>query len=370
MPFIKNNITLKRRMNMVNSGNYIALGGIGNHALDVKIVEVINKFGNCDIKFLHLDMDQFADGEQDFRIPEYQKIKGKHVLLFQSMHKNVRGLGSQFLTLAWAAKYQYGAKSIIAIVPFLLYRRQDHVENMREINRNLMFIQSMKNNGVDKLILCDIHSETTLTNCAKIGIEAWNVDPTPAYVAYLKVLVDMAYKHNRKFFIYSPDAGSIGRAVPLAKKLGVTVAINFKERAHTGKVKKGKDPTEAELKKLKEKYEIEIIVANEKLKGADVAMREDEITTGNTARTAGLYLKNELGVNELTFIATHPVCVSGWRRRFIDNTPFNHIYFGNTIPKDYRKSTGGKATRVDMSQVIGSQLYEIISEPEKTNNKP
>ncbi|MCK4554331.1 hypothetical protein KAU19_05235, partial [Candidatus Parcubacteria bacterium] len=101
---------------MFNSKNFVALSGIGNHPLDIKIINVINKLGRANLKFLHLDMDEFPDGEQDFRIPAYQKIKGKHVLLFQSMHKHIRGLGSQFLTLAWAAKYQYDAKSIIATV--------------------------------------------------------------------------------------------------------------------------------------------------------------------------------------------------------------------------------------------------------------
>ncbi len=347
---------------MFNSKNFVALSGIGNHPLDIKIINVINKLGRANLKFLHLDMDEFPDGEQDFRIPAYQKIKGKHVLLFQSMHKHIRGLGSQFLTLAWAAKYQYGAKSIIATVPFLLYRRQDHAENMKEINRNLMFLQSMKNNGVDKLILCDIHSQATLDNCKKVGIEAWNVNTTPAYIAHLKVLVELAYKNNRKFFIYSPDAGSIERAVPLAKGLNVTVAINFKNRAHTGKIEKAEDPTEIQVKELQDKYGIEIILADERLREADVAMREDELSTGSTARDAGLYLKKALGVNELSFIATHAVCAQGWRRKFIDNSPFDYIFFGNTIPRDYRKSTGGKATKVDMSRVIGNQLFEVICE--------
>jgi len=351
---------------MFASDNFVVIGGTGNHDLDTTILRRVNDIGHGGLKFLHLNMGQYPDGEPDDRIEEYGKIKGKHVLLFQSIHSDVPGLQRQFLTLAWAAKHQYGAKSITAIVPFLCYRRQDNKQKQGEIDRNRMFCYDMRQKGVTRLILCDIHSKVTLENCEEVGIKAYNVDPTLAYADKLRVLVNLVRNKGKRFYVYSPDEGSIERAALLARALNVPVAVDFKKRMDTGNIKGVKDPNSKKLDELSKKFKIKIVAADKRLRGSSIAVREDELATGDTAREAGKKLKEKLKINELYFCCTHPVCTPGWKRKFIDNSPYDGIFLGNTIPRQYNKATGGKTAKVDMSQVIANKLIQVMSDIENS----
>jgi len=341
---------------MFEPQKFAILGGTGNHDLDAGVLHWINQWGACQLKFHHLDMDTFADIEDDFKIEGNENLTGKHVIVFQSMH-NLR-LMHQFLMLAWAAKFQYGAASIIGVVPFYMYRRQDHPEKPEEIHRNLWLAHNMAANGVSKLVLCDIHSLITLENCRKEGIEVWNVDPTPAYSFQVKTWVERAHQEGREFYVYSPDLGSVTRALVLAKELGVKLAVTPKHRLPTGKVEMIQDPDIIE--RLCQQHKTDLIIADDQLSGATVVMCDDEVATGGTAKLTAQRLVNEIGAYEVLFYATHPVCTPGWKRVFVADNAFTHIFLGNTIPRGYEKATGGKITEVDLSQVIAQQLFKVM----------
>ncbi|MDD5032218.1 MAG: ribose-phosphate diphosphokinase [Patescibacteria group bacterium] len=350
---------------MIIQDNFVVLGGTGNHELDKCILAIVNDLGRTRLSFLHLNMDDFPDDEDDFRITHPERIAGKHVILFQSVHNDSRqNLERQFLTLAWAAKYQYGAKSIIAVVPFMSYRRQDHPEKTDEIHRNLWFVHNMQANGVDELILCDIHSDVTLENCEKIGIKVYNVDPSPAFASILKPRVGLSRAKGRQFFVYSPDRGSIRRAASLAKELGVPVMVSLKNRLHDCSVAAEEDPEKLaaikrELAELQERFGVPISLAGEDLNDASICIREDELSTGGTAVMTGKALK-QAGAGEIFFCATHPVCTKGWKRKIVDDNPFTAILLGDTIPRPYRKETGGEVSTVSMARVIANQLFVIM----------
>ncbi len=340
---------------MLNTKDFVVIGGVGNHELDSFIIKDINDLTHGKLKFLHLNIDTYPDGEPDLRIENHKEIKGKHVLLFQSIYTG--NLKSQFLTLAWAAKRQYGAKSVTAIVPFMRYRRQENEKNIDEINRNKMFIEDMEHKGIDRVIFCDIHSQHTMKYCKKVGIEAYNVDPSPAYARKLRVFVDVAKDAGREFLLYSPDGGRIEATAKLAKELGVGIIADLKGRAHDGKVKTIN--IKNKLKKLSKKHGVKIMLPDKHVKGASIGIREDEKSTGGTANIVGRRL-TKLGAYEVIFCATHPVCAPGWKRKLIDKCSFTAIFSGNTIPRNYEKSTGGKITTIHMSNVIAQRLLRVM----------
>jgi len=123
---------------MFDPRKFIVIGGTGNHDLDAHVLREINKLGHTELEFSHLDIDLYPDREDAFEIQEYEKLSGRHVIIFQSVYDV--SLKERFLTLIWAAKYQYKARSVIAVVPFMIYRRQERAEKEKEINRNRMFI--------------------------------------------------------------------------------------------------------------------------------------------------------------------------------------------------------------------------------------
>ena len=340
----------------ITADKFVIIGGTGNHDLDKHIIEWINSTIGIDLKFTHIDFDSYADNEDNFRIPDNKNIKGKIAVIFQSIYDKERE--AQFKTLCWAAKFQYGASKIIAVLPFMNYRRQDHDEKEHEINRNREFIHSLKSSGVDKLILCDIHSQKTLENCREEGIEAYNVSGAPIFADRLMPIVDLIQMSGTKFYVYSPDCGSVGRAYNLAKILNVPILMDMKQRENSGEVTIVR--SEAEMEKIRAKYDCNIHFADaEQVQGAAITIIEDELASGRTGQLTGWRLRN-MGAKSLIFCATHPVCIPGWKRNFIDNSPFDMILFGNTIPRPYKKETGGQVTNVFMTKVIASQLMIVM----------
>lgn len=346
----------------MDTTKFVLISGTGNHTLTRGIIDVVNEMtppGQPDLTFSHLDFDEFPDGEPDFRIENFEGIEGKHALIFNSCHD--REMLEEFRTLAWAAKHQYGATSVTGVIPFMRYRRQDHAEKRHEINRNRMLIHGLASDGISRLVLCDIHSQITLANCKDFGIKAWNVDPSSVFATELIPLVAKAKEAGRKFYIHAPDVGSIPRAVALAKIIGADISAHPKERLPNGETRIIEDP--AELKKIQEEYDVEIIFADNQLAGAEICIREDEISSGGTATKSGQKML-KLGAYRVHFCVTHPVCSPGWKRQIFSSNPFTFIMFGNTIERHnrYKFTTGGIVKRMDMSKVIAHQLFEVMKE--------
>ncbi len=348
---------------MIIGENFVVIGGTGNHALSIEIIDWIKTVTGTGIKlsFNHIDFDKFGDGEPDFKIQNPEIIKDKIVILIQSMYTPV--LQEQFLTLAWAAKEQYKAKHVIAVLPFIRFRRQDRKEKKHEINRNLMLAHNIKFHGVDQVIFCDIHSKTSLENCEKVGLKAYNVSPAPVFAKIAKTELESLSGTKNKVWVYSPDEGSISRALELAKILNISVLVDLKNRSNDGTVTSVQD--DDKLKELEEKYQTKLTAAEPKhVKGATIIVREDELSSGGTAVLAGWKLKNDRAA-KLIFFATHPVCVRGWKRKFVDSNPFDLAILGNTIPRGYEKSTGGRVGHASMGKVIAQQLILVMKEAQK-----
>lgn len=340
---------------------FISLSGNGHFELSREILEKFKRLAKVNIEYLHLNDGMFADGEPDQMIPQHEKIKGKIALLFQSIHPHSLGLQDEFTTLIWATKKQYGAKMVIGIVPFMCYRRQDHPENTDEIHRNLMFVEELKNKGLDALVLCDIHSKQTLINCQNVGLPVWNTDPTFAFKEIISPLARKSGKNSNNFHIYSPDLGSAERAAKLAKSLGVSVAITLKERSMSGEVKINQSKIQKLLNHLSKDFGVIFFYADNRLKGSHVCIREDELDTGTTARTTAFMLREKFQVSKVTLCATHAVFSPGWRRKLLFGDPFDYIFIGDTIPRTYRRQTGGKIITVGMASLIAGELFTAVN---------
>lgn len=356
-----------RRNKMLDTSRFVVLGGNGNHELDKEIIAAVNQIvaggqGADQLVFSHLDGGRFADGESDLRIINWQGLAGKHLIVFQTTRRRSREtheLIAELLTMAWAAKYQYGALSVTAVVPFMSFRRQDHPENLDEIHRNRWLIHMMAACGIDRLVVCDIHSDQTRQNCEQEGIQFYNVPSASVFANHLRPMVEIAKSQGRKFFIYAPDAGAVPRAIALAKELGVGVTVTLKERSHDGNVEIKEDLET--LQALSKRYGFELMPADERLAGASICLVDDELSTGRTASKTGHSLLDDLGVHEVFFCATHAVCADGWKRTFVSNTPFARIFLGNTVHRGYFDTTGGAITNVNVAQAIAYALLVVLN---------
>lgn len=337
-----------------------------------QIVE--EKYRKDTIQWKHLDMRRFPDGEPDFRIEDHENIEGKNVVIFQSIYD--LPYENQTIDLIWACKKQYKAKKVILVAPFFRYRRQDHPEIKKEINRNLRFCQSLKKAGLDEIIICEIHSQETIKNLQNVSIVTHHITPHALYAQKLLPVIKAAKEENKEVYLYSPDKGSIPRAASVAEeleKLGykISISVTFKKRI-TGsdtKVTQNKE----ELKKIQQKYpNLNIFATDKRLKDSIVIMLEDELSTGGTAKNNGNLLKENYEVYGAIFIAAHPVCTWGWKGKFIDKTPFSPItlkdkvfpgiMFGNTILRHYEKRTGHIVEDINFDALIAEKVFKIMLE--------
>jgi len=336
-------------------GKVLFYSGNGNHQLGAQILKQVTEYLGSTAKFSHTDFGEFPDGESDAQIPKYSNINGKVVVFYQSVFSTE--LFEEALELIWAMKKQYGAKHVIAVFPFMIFRRQDHKENMSEICRLRMAIDRLKHAGVDELITISPHSSKMAEFCEEFEIKMHEVDPSTLFASTID-----AYTSEVPV-VYSPDRGSIPRAIALAKLTNSKVIFSLKERGLNNDTKilpKEQKQVEEIIKHYTEEGFTDIHYADaSRIKGQTIVMVEDEVSTGGTANKTGQRLK-QLKAKEIIFLAVHPVFVSGWRRKLFDDEPFDKVIMGNTIPRDYGKQTGGLIHTVDTSGLLGKGLFKSL----------
>ncbi|MFA5131114.1 MAG: ribose-phosphate diphosphokinase [Patescibacteria group bacterium] len=337
--------------------------GRGNHRLSSRILKNYGEYLGKECFFSHIDFEEFPDEEPDVKLPKWSEIKGSTVVFFQSIYK--KEYLEELMELVWAMKKQYGAKHVIVVLLFMRFRRQDHEEKMEEICRLKMVIDRLKHDGVDEIITVSPHSPKMREFCTEVGIKMHEVDPSPLFASTVKTyLAD-------KPTIYAPDAGSVPRAVKLAKLLDCQVVMSLKERGLDNEAMiKAEDRDEIEiiLRKLRLQYEYRDIyyADSDHVKGQSIVMTEDEVTTGSTANKTGQRIK-KIGAKYLILLAMHAVLVRSWRRKLFDKRPFDKVIMGDTIPRDYEKMTGGLIHDISVAELMAQALYKVVHQiPEKT----
>lgn len=352
---------------MADSKEIIMYCGLGNcNELAAKIIEVVNSrrhpAGHTSLSLTHSDYAVFPDGESDNILVDHEKIEGRHAVLFISTHS--QPLVMLCLQLIRTIKKRYKAKTLTVVMPFMAYRRQDHPEITEEWDLNAWFIENIKFNGADQLIVCDIHSDRTRENCERVGLQMHHVKPTPLYAAALRDTMQEAEDLGKKLKVVSPDKGSLLRSISLAKKIKASVVISLKRRQETGNIVTSVEPSSAEkemINSLIQEHGVDIeLISPEAVKDAIIVLREDELDTGGTAADtcrdllrAGAYL--------VELVVTHMKCSPGWKRKVVRNGPFRRIYGGDTIYRPYEARTGGVVVDICTDDIIGEKLTEVLN---------
>lgn len=343
---------------MEKNDNFLFYSGNGNHALGAKILKNLLEYLEMDYSFSHTDFGKFPDKETDDTIPKSSKIKDKTIIFYQSIFDEILLL--EALQLIYALKIQYESLRLIAVIPFVIYRRQDHPEKTGEICRLKMLVHFLKSAGVDEVVTITPHSPKMEEFFQKVDIKFHEANPAIILASPIKTyLSDLLEKP----ILYSPDGGSIPRAIELARLINGTVLFSLKERGLNNEIEI-KEAEKEEISSIIENYQekgfSDLNYANaESISGKSIVMIEDEVSTGGTANETAQNLK-KYGATGIIFLATHPVLVSGWRRKLFDNNPFDKVIMGDTIPRDYEKSTGGLIHDVSMAEPLAQALYKAL----------
>jgi ribose-phosphate pyrophosphokinase len=259
------------------------------------LAEKICKHLGCELGKMHIEY--FADGE--FSVLYEESIRGSHVFLIQSTFPNADNL-MELLLMIDAAK-RASAKSIIAVIPYFGWARQDRKDKPRVAIGAKLVADLLKVAGINRLITMDLHADqiqgffdVPVDHLYGSGIfmeeiKSWNL-PNPV--------------------IATPDVGGTKRANAYAKHFNIPMVICYKLR-----------------KKANEISEMKVIGD---VKGLDIILVDDIVdTAGTITKAADLMIAD--GAASVRAIASHAVMSDPASTR-VDHSSLTEIIFTDSIP--------------------------------------
>ncbi len=270
------------------------------------------------IETLKAEFKVFPDGESKFTSEE--KVSGKSILLVQSTYPPVDQHLFQLL-LASHQLSQDGAK-VTAVVPYLAYARQDKEFLPGEGVTLGVVAHLMRSVGVRRLVTVDIHSAEGLS---LFSFPIYSVSAIPTLAGFAKEKLGLS-----EVVVISPDFGASKRTEAFAALYGARYI---------------------QLSKTRDKKTGEVIVKESQadVKGKDVVILDDIISTGGTVKAAAETVLSQ-GASKTIAMCTHGLFV-GEALQKLDKAGVKTIVGTNTVP--------GKFSLVDVSDALASHLKTV-----------
>ena len=250
---------------------------------------------NCPLG--NMNITHFADGE--FAVSYEESIRGAHVFLVQSTFPNSDNL-MELLLMIDAAK-RASAKSVVAVIPYFGWARQDRKDKPRVSIGAKLVADLLSVAGIDRLITMDLHADQIQ------GFFNIPVDHLYASAVFLPYIQSLKLD---ELVIATPDVGGSKRASTFSKYLGVPLVLCNKSR-----------------EKANEVASMQIIGD---VKGKNVVLIDDIVdTAGTITKAANIML--EAGANSVRAIASH--CVMSDPASFrVQESGLTEMVFTDSIP--------------------------------------
>ena len=274
-----------------------------------------------------IDLETFSDGE--LRVAFKENIRGENVFLIQSTNPPAENL-MQLLLMLDAAK-RASAKSVVAVIPYLGYGRQDRKDRPRVPITAKLFLDLLSSVGVDRIVSMDLHSPQIQ------GFVNVPFDHLYSRIALFGRLKELNLNESNGV-VLAPDVGSAKMSQAYAKTLGTSFAIIDKRRPKANKA----------------------VVVNliGDLENKHVLIIDDMIdTAGTTCNAAQAALDH--GAKSVIAVATHPV-LSGPAIERLSKSPINKVIVADTISiSDEQKFE--KLEIISVADVFGEAIKRIVN---------
>jgi ribose-phosphate pyrophosphokinase len=276
---------------------------------------------NCPLG--QMNIEHFADGE--FSVSYEESIRGCHVFLIQSTFPNADNL-LELLLMIDAAK-RASAKSIIAVIPYFGWARQDRKDKPRVAIGAKLVADLLSVAGINRMITMDLHADQIQ------GFFNVPVDHLYGSTIFIKEMKTWGLENP---VIATPDVGGTKRANAYAKHLNTSMVICYKLR-----------------KKANEVSEMKIIGD---VRGMDIILIDDIVdTAGTITKAAGLMLSK--GANSVRAIASHAVMSDPATSR-IDQSALTEIVFTDSIP--YHKKSE-KVKIISIADLFADAILKVCN---------
>jgi ribose-phosphate pyrophosphokinase len=263
----------------------IILGGSASTGLAEKVAKALGQEpGRIEIK-------RFPDGEKYIRI--HEDVKDQDVALIQSLYRTPDEYVFEYLLIADTLR-DMGARSIIGVTPYLAYARQDSRFYPGEALSSAALAKLFESAGTTSVLTIDCHLHR-LGDVSKVfRIPARNLSAMPLLGEYARENLK-----PKKPIVIGPDEEAEQWAGTVAKELDAEHTAFTKKRIR----KEGE--TESKL---------EMATGDVELKGRDVVLADDIISTGGTIIQAAKACRKK-GARRVFVLCTHPVLADAALRR-------------------------------------------------------
>lgn len=268
-----------------------------------------------------LQITKFADGE--FSVSYEESIRGRDVFLVQSTFPNSDNL-MELLLMIDAAK-RASAKSIIAVVPYFGWARQDRKDKPRVSIAAKLVADMLSVAGIDRLITMDLHADQ------EQGFFNVPVDHLYASSVMLPYIQSLNLEN---LIIATPDVGGSKRASMYSKYLNCPMVLCNKSR-----------------KKPNEVASMQIIGD---VKDANVILVDDMVDTAGTITKAADLMK-ENGARSVRAIASHGV-MSGPASERVQDSALVEMVFTDSIPYSDRCA---KVKQLSIADLIAETIRRV-----------
>ncbi len=240
---------------------------------------------------------RFADGE--FQPSFEENIRGTDVFLVQSTQPPSDNL-LELLMMIDAAR-RASARTIVAVIPYFGYARQDRKDKPRVSIASKLVANLLSAAGVNRIITIDLHADQ-IQGFFDVPVD--HLYASSVFIPYLKTL------HLNNLTFASPDTGGTRRAGSYAKFFHTDFVICYKHRSKPN-----------EITKMALVGDVE---------GRNVILLDDIVDTGGTlCKAAGIIMDN--GATSVRAMVTHPI-LSGKAVEQIEASALTELIVTDTIP--------------------------------------
>ncbi len=287
------------------------------------IAEEICKF--VEIPLGRAEVTHFSDGEIYVEINE--NVRGVNTFVVQSTCTPVNQALMELLIMIDALK-RASAGSIVAVIPYFGYARQDRKVKPRTPITAKLVADLISSAGADRVVAMDLHAGQIQ------GFFNIPVDHLYGMPVFIDEFRQMGLSD---VVVVSPDAGGVERARAYSKRMNATMAIIDKRRSA---------PNVSEVMH---------VVGD--VKGKNAIIVDDIIDTAGTLCNAARAVM-DAGAKSVKACASHPV-FSGEAIERIEASPLTRVVVTNTIPLSEAGKASSKIKVLSVGRLLGEAVKRI-----------
>ena len=268
-----------------------------------------------------MNIQHFADGE--FEVSFEESIRGCEVYLVQSTFPNSDNL-MELLLMIDAAK-RASAQSIIAVMPYFGWARQDRKDKPRVSIAAKLVADLLSTAGVDRVICMDLHADQ-IQGFFNVPVD--HLYASSVFIPYIESL------HLDNMAIAPPDVGGAKRANNYAQYFNVPLILCHKQRAKANVV-----ATMTVIGDVQDK---------------NIILIDDMVDTAGTI-TKAADLMMEKGAKSVRALCSHAIMSDPASDR-VNESGITEMIFTNSIPY---KGNCHKCTILSVAHLIADTIRRV-----------